>query len=157
MVTGARLFSVMMLLSLVLISACVSMQRSSRLMAKHPDVPAFGHKPPVCTECHDSRSSTFVWEQFNHTSSFGEEHKRQAYQHEEVCAMCHKPAYCSDCHGNRVELKPSLKSPGDMFRRTPHRGDYLARHRIEGRIDPVSCARCHRNQKTSESCVKCHG
>jgi hypothetical protein len=25
----------------------------------------------------------------------------------------------------------------------PHTGDYLSRHRIDGRLDPVSCRRCH--------------
>lgn len=152
-----RWLRVMLLLSVASITACVSLQRSARLPAKHPDAAAFGHKRPLCTECHDARGDAFVWKQFDHTSTFGEKHKRQAYQHEEVCAMCHQGKFCSDCHGNRVELKPSLKNQSSTFRRMPHRGGYLARHRIDGRVDPASCARCHGNPKTAESCVKCHG
>lgn len=157
MVTGVKWLHVILIFSLLSISACVSMQRTVRLPAKHPDVAGFGHKPPICTECHDSRSTTFVWEQFNHTGAFAEQHKRQARQHEEACAMCHQSDSCSDCHGNRVELKPSLKNQSDTFSRTPHRGDYLARHRIDGRVDPSSCVRCHGNPKTGETCANCHG
>ena len=154
---GVRWHKVALVLSLALVSACVSMQRSARLMAKHPDVADLGNRPPMCTECHDRRGKTFVAEQFNHTASFGENHKQPASRHEEVCAMCHKNSFCSDCHGSRIELKPSLRNPADTFRRMPHRGDYLARHRIDGRVDPTSCSRCHRNPKTSETCAKCHG
>jgi len=157
MAKGARWLRVPMLSSLVTFTACVSMQRTTRLQAKHPDVEGFEHKPPICTECHDSRSDTFVYEQFNHTVNFSEQHKRQAYRHEEVCAMCHQGDFCSDCHGNRVELKPSLKNQRDTYLRMPHRGDYLVRHRIDGRVDPTSCVRCHGNSKTSQTCVKCHG
>lgn len=157
MVKGIRLWSCLMLVfSLATVSACVSMHRTGRLMARHPDVAELGRKPPVCTSCHDRRSTNFTWEQFDHTAAFGENHKRPAYRHEEVCAMCHKSSFCSDCHGNRVELKPSLKNRDSTSMRTPHRGDYLARHRIDGRVDPVSCARCHKNAKTSEGCVRCH-
>ena len=34
-------------------------------------------------------------------------------------------------------------------------GDYLSRHRIEGRIDPVSCLKCHGRQN-NERCKLCH-
>ncbi|MEI6972211.1 MAG: cytochrome C [bacterium] len=154
---GVRCLQVVLVLSLVSVSACVSMQRRARLMAKHPDVEGFGNKPPVCTECHDSRGDTFAWEKFDHAAGFGERHGAVAHQNEEVCAMCHKSNFCSDCHGNRVELKPSVRNQRDTFRKMPHRGDYLARHRIDGRVDPTSCVRCHGNSKTSETCVKCHG
>jgi hypothetical protein len=71
--------------------------------------------------------------------------------------MCHQPSYCDTCHGVGVELKPSLKNQTRTNRRMPHRGDYLSRHRIDGRMDPVSCLRCHANRKTAKTCRPCHG
>ncbi len=126
-------------------------------MAKHPEDAEIGQHPPICTECHDARDENFAWVRFNHTTSFGKYHGRVAKSNEPVCMMCHQRNDCSDCHGTRVDMKPSLKSPHRTLRTSPHRGDYLARHRIEGRIDPVSCIRCHRNPKQSMTCRKCHG
>jgi hypothetical protein len=71
--------------------------------------------------------------------------------------MCHQQQFCDECHGVRVEEKPSAKNKTSTFRRTPHRGDYLSRHRIDGRVDPTSCFRCHGNPKTAETCAPCHG
>jgi hypothetical protein len=140
-----------------LIAACASLQRDPRLMALHPADAELGKHPPTCTECHDAKDENFAWQQFNHTPNFGKEHKRQAKQHEQVCSMCHGRNYCNDCHANSMDMKPSLKNPHRTSRKMPHRGDYVAKHRIDGRVNPTSCVRCHRNPKTSKSCQKCHG
>ena len=58
---------------------------------------------------------------------------------------------------SKSELKPSLRNQSDTFRRMPHRGDFLTRHRIEGKIDPTSCFRCHGNPRASQVCAPCHG
>ena len=139
-----------------LVAACASMQRDVLRMAKHPADAELGNRPPVCTECHAARDESFAWVQFNHTTGFDEQHKRPARQHEQVCAMCHTRRFCSDCHA-AVELKPSWRHPDRTSRRMQHRGDYLARHRVEGRVNPTSCFRCHGNPKKSKGCVKCHG
>lgn len=140
-----------------LLFACSSPPRDSRLQASHPAPTILGgYKPSVCTDCHDSQDETFVWEQFNHTVYFAGQHKLQANQHEQVCSKCHQRNFCSNCHSTRVELKPSLKDQSETFRTMPHRGDYLTRHRIDGRIDPTSCFRCHGNPKTVVTCSKCH-
>lgn len=157
MTATARWLCLPLLLSLGLAAACTSIQRAPRLMAKHPDDADLGERPPVCTDCHDARDDTFVWAQFNHTTSFAERHKRQAKQHEQVCSMCHQRNFCSDCHATRLALKPSLKNQHRTSRRMPHRGAYMARHRVDGRVNPTSCVRCHGNPKTSGTCVKCHG
>ena len=141
-----------------LLFACSVTHRDSRLQSSHPSTTDLGgYKPSVCTDCHDSQDETFVWEQFNHSVYFARQHKLQANQHEQVCTKCHQRNFCSNCHATRVELKPSLKNQSETFRTMPHRGDYLTRHRIDGRIDPTSCFRCHGNPKTVVTCNKCHG
>jgi hypothetical protein len=37
----------------------------------------------------------------------------------------------------------------------PHRGEYLTRHQIDGRVDPGSCIQCHGNRNDG-SCGVCH-
>lgn len=156
MSTNMKLFFIVLFISLGLLAACTSIQRASRFPAKHPVEADLGKRPPICIDCHDARSDEFVYEQFNHTVFFGEEHRQQAYRNEQVCSMCHQKDFCASCHATRLELKPSIKNQSDTFRRMPHRGDYLARHRIDGRVDPTSCFRCHGNPKTAATCVKCH-
>lgn len=141
---------------LVLLAACATLKGNYELPAKHPEELQKG-KRPVCTECHEARSEQIPYERFNHTAWFADSHRQEASQGEQMCAMCHQTGFCNDCHATRVELKPSDKNPTDNFRRMPHRGDYRSRHIIDGRIDPVSCFRCHGNPKTAVSCRSCHG
>ena len=96
-------------------------------------------------------------ERYVHTADFGKSHRPEATQGEAVCAMCHQTSFCNDCHATRVELKPSLKNQTETYRSMPHRGDYLSRHRIDGRVDPTSCFRCHGNPKSARTCANCHG
>lgn len=123
----------------------------------HPEEADLGNKKPRCSACHDEPESGVVHRRFDHNVYFLENHRILARQRPEICAMCHQQSSCNDCHAVSSELKPSLRRQTDTFRRTQHRGDYLSRHRIDGRIDPTSCFRCHGNPKTSKSCVRCHG
>lgn len=125
-------------------------------------VPARHYQDPEedlrqCLDCHESAEGEFPYGRFVHTVYFAENHGPVARQHQQVCAMCHAPSYCDACHGVGIELKPSLRNQTQTGRRTPHRGDYLSRHRIDGRMDPVSCIRCHGNPKTTRTCKPCHG
>jgi len=149
---------VLLLLCLTgLVVACSSPQPNTQLQDKHPSQGDLGVKPLMCSDCHDAQDQAFSWEQFNHTAFFPTQHRLQANQHQQLCSMCHQRHFCSDCHATRVELKPSLKNQSETFRQMPHRGDYLSRHRIDARIDPTSCFRCHGNPQTAKNCVKCHG
>ena len=141
-------------LSLVFLVACATMGTGYFVPDRHPMELEKGN--PTCTECHEARTEEFNYERFNHTPFFTETHRQEVYQAENVCRMCHATSFCNDCHATRVELKPSVRHQTDTYRRMPHRGDYLARHRIEGRIDPTSCFRCHGNPKTAQSCAPCH-
>ena len=82
-------------------------------------------------------------------------HGRAAVRDQRVCEMCHKPSTCADCHGSKEEIKPSAKRGSRFDPATPHRGDYLSRHRTDGRLDPASCLPCH-GRKNEERCSTCH-
>jgi hypothetical protein len=131
---------------------------ASALPLVHPneDLDA-GEDLRQCLDCHDSEEGDLPFERFSHGLTFAERHGGSARGHASVCAMCHRERFCSDCHGLRQGLKPSLNNHTDSRRRMPHRGDYLTRHRIDGRIDPTACFRCHGSPKSAKRCAACHG
>ena len=141
----------------LLLAACAGLQGSYTLPAKHPGAEDLGEQPKVCTNCHEARGDHVAYERFVHTADYGLDHRAQAYQAEAICAMCHQTSFCNECHVTRNELKPSLRRQTDTYRRMPHRGDYLSRHRIDARLDPTSCFRCHGNPKAATTCAPCHG
>jgi hypothetical protein len=114
------------------------------------------HPAPVkglvnCGECHTDK-----WAALNHQADdFYRKHKFYAGQQRFACASCHQESFCADCHAHREEIKPSDRYKGSPERELPHRGDYLSRHKIEGRIDPASCLKCHGRQN-NERCKTCH-
>jgi hypothetical protein len=120
---------------------------------RHPDA---GEDLRTCTRCHRDRGN-FPFQRFEHSASFDRQHRFAALNSQPVCQMCHRPGFCSDCHGVGVEIKPSIKQHADPRRSAPHRGNYLTRHRIDGRLNPMQCFRCHGSPKTSVSCRQCHG
>ena len=145
----------LLVITLLFIYACAAKQNAGYVFpAVHPEELEPGR--PMCSDCHED-NDRIVFARFNHTATFADNHPQLAYQYEQACNMCHQQRFCDDCHGVRMEEKPSEKDPTSTYRRTPHRGDYLSRHRIDGRIDPTSCYRCHGNPKTAEACVSCHG
>jgi hypothetical protein len=155
--TALRLILLPLLLSLTLITLISARQASGgafQLPLVHPEE---GEDLRQCLDCHDSEESDFPFERFSHGLLFGQDHGGSARGNRAVCAMCHQERHCSDCHGLRQGLKPSLKESTDSRRRMPHRGDYLTRHRIDGRIDPTACFRCHGSPKKAKLCASCHG
>lgn len=104
-----------------------------------------------CGECHENQFGTL-----NHKAAdFYRKHRYYAGNQRAVCASCHRESFCADCHAYKEEIKPSDKYKTSPERNLPHRGDYLSRHRIEGRINPASCAKCHGRQN-NERCKTCH-
>jgi len=135
--------------------ACTALRGGHALPDQHPE--ALGKGRPVCTECHEADDKNVPYADFNHTPDWVDAHRQRAYQHEPVCGLCHQTSFCNDCHVTRNELKPSLRRQTDTYRRMPHRGDYLSRHRIDARLDPTACFRCHGNPKSARTCAPCHG
>ena len=141
---------------LTLLFACTA-RNGYRLPTAHPLIYELGERREFCTKCHGFKKEPLDYERYNHTALFTDSHRLVAYQDERVCSICHSQSFCSDCHATRVELKPSIKNPTENYRRMQHRGDFLARHRIDGRVDPVTCYRCHGNPKSATTCQSCHG
>lgn len=105
---------------------------------------------PNCSECH-----TDSWKSFNHkAASFFEKHRYYAQEQRQACASCHEESFCSDCHA-RGEIKPSDKFADSPERNLPHRGDYMSQHKIDGRVNPAACAKCH-GRSNNERCTTCH-
>ncbi len=103
-----------------------------------------------CRECHPD-----TWAAFNHRAvGFFEKHRFYAQEQRQACATCHEESFCSDCHA-RGEIKPSDRYADSPERNLPHRGDYLSQHKIDGRVDPTACAKCHGRQN-NERCATCH-
>ena len=106
---------------------------------------------PNCGQCHTDR-----WSSFNHQAQdFYLKHKFYAAQQRMACSACHKESFCIDCHAHKEEILPSDKYKDRPELSRPHRGDYVSRHRIEGRINPASCLKCHGRQN-NERCKSCH-
>jgi hypothetical protein len=140
---------------LAFLVACSALKGGYTLPDLHPEeIPRATN--PVCGECHDD-DDTLRYTDFDHGPTWYDRHRFNTYQNEKVCSMCHADRFCGECHAGRVELKPSTFRQADTYRKMPHRGDYLSRHRIDARIDPSSCFRCHGNPATSKSCAPCHG
>ena len=104
-----------------------------------------------CGECHENQ-----WGLLNHKADdFYRKHKFYAGQQKQACASCHRESFCADCHAHKEEIKPGDKYKDSAERTFPHRGDYLSRHRIEGRVNPAPCLKCHGRQN-NERCKTCH-
>ena len=92
----------------------------------------------------------------DHSAEFGGlRHKFSARQNKQACGLCHAESFCSDCHAHREQLKPSDKYKDAPERALPHRGDYINQHKIDGRINPASCMKCH-GRSNNERCKACH-
>jgi len=131
-------------------------------VSQTPSVPP---KPPEelpagrvdCLECHQDVSTGALkpYATFRHSGVFINAHGTYARQGQNLCSSCHAPAFCQTCHARKEEMKPNVKMGNRPDRMAPHRGDYLVTHRIDGRIDPGSCFRCHGN-KSDAQCRQCH-
>ena len=140
---------------LLALAACAQLKALPNLPATHPEALATG--PVSCTECHeDQQKGTMkAFASFNHSAAFKANHRFYAASDDALCASCHKVSFCADCHTNQTEMKPSVKIGSRPDRTMPHRGDFLTLHKIEGKLDPASCNRCH-GRANNERCIVCH-
>ena len=104
-----------------------------------------------CAECHSDS-----WAALNHQAvDFYLKHRFYSAQNQAACYSCHQESFCAECHAHKEEIKPSDKYKERPELSLPHRGDYLSQHRIDGRVDPVPCLKCHGRQN-NERCKICH-
>jgi hypothetical protein len=137
-------------------TACVLVSTEASFAATHPQELGVGR--PDCTECHSDEPMTNhvrSYAEFNHTTDFIRVHGPQAAQYSNVCASCHSHAFCSECHADRTVLKPAARRGNRPDRVSPHRGDYMFMHRVEGKIDPSACYKCH-GRANNDRCRACH-
>ncbi len=114
--------------------------------------PAEVESMPNCGECHDGDG----WERFNHKAvTFYDKHGFYAGEERVSCNICHEESFCADCHTKNDEIKPSGKHFNSPARSMPHRGDYLSLHKIDGKVNPSSCVKCHGRQD-NKRCGSCH-
>jgi len=107
--------------------------------------------PALCSTCHtDGRAAAL-----DHTPDYNGRHKFGAAQQKEMCSICHKDSFCADCHAHKEEVKPSNKFMDSTDRTLPHPGDYITRHKIDGRINPAECFKCH-GRNNNRRCRTCH-
>lgn len=138
------------------IAACSHLTSSeSTLPASHPQ--ALGEGRVACSECHTDlvKGALKPYETFNHSREFITNHKFYAGSNEKLCSTCHSVSFCNDCHATNLEIKPSIKLGDRPDRELVHRGDYLTRHKIDGKIDPTGCYRCH-GRSNNQQCIVCH-
>jgi hypothetical protein len=152
-----QIFPALALAGLIMIlAACAQMKAIPGLPASHPEALVEGQQVS-CAECHeDQQKGTLkAFDAFSHTPSFVENHRFYASSDERLCSSCHKSSFCNDCHTNQVEMKPSIKYGYRPDRVMPHRGNYVTMHKIDGKVDPASCYRCH-GRGNNERCMSCH-
>jgi hypothetical protein len=142
--------------TILALAACAQMQALPVTPAADHEALAQGQQVD-CTECHEDaqKGSMKPITAFSHSRSFVKNHRFLAASDDRLCAACHKVSFCADCHTNQVEMKPSLKYGNRPDREMPHRGNYLTLHKIEGKLDPASCYRCH-GRANNERCLACH-
>lgn len=106
----------------------------------------------LCSNCHNDSKK-----ELNHYLDFIEKHKFVVSKNAELCFFCHSEAFCSDCHTKKDHLKPSYKysDEADSFLKFPHPGDYINQHKIDGRVNPASCFKCH-GRYNNDRCKTCH-
>jgi hypothetical protein len=145
-----------LVLGLLGLISCSMLSHEKSVASPHPQ--ALGQGRPMCTECHENepmKDTLKLYSSFNHTPDFVQNHKFLANQDSATCAACHSQASCSECHAGKGVLNPSVKLADRPDRVSPHRGDYLSLHRVEGRIDPTSCFKCH-GRANNRTCTACH-
>ncbi|WP_291272624.1 hypothetical protein [Geothrix sp.] len=143
-------------LGLGFLMACSLISPETSYAPSHPQELSAGR--PMCSECHSTdvaKGALKPYASFDHTANFVKDHRFQANQDANTCASCHAQSFCTDCHGGKVPMKPSIRLSDRPDRDTPHRGDFMTLHRLEGKMDPSSCYTCH-GRANNDKCKACH-
>jgi hypothetical protein len=139
------------ILSFIVFAAVIVIQLTTsdafpQVLAKHP----MEVKEAVCSKCHPKKGTGL-----DHTPFWSDRHAVSTSHSSEICIKCHNRAFCTDCHAKKEELKPGTKYKAFPTYTMPHRGDYITRHKIDAKIDPAPCFKCH-GRGNNAKCKKCH-
>jgi hypothetical protein len=107
-----------------------------------------------CATCHvDLASYPLVpLTEVSHDGDFLRRHGLIAKSTGASCATCHDQNFCLDCHARTTMVKVETIMADRPDRAFIHRNDFLGRHSVDARADPVSCQRCH----SPSTCETCH-
>lgn len=145
-----------LMLGLATFLACSLISPEASYPITHPQELSAGR--PQCTECHSTevaKGALKPFAAFDHSEAFVKDHRYAATADRNTCAVCHAPTFCNDCHAGKAPLKPARMLGDRPDRESPHRGDFLTLHKIEGRLDPSSCFKCH-GRANNGKCQICH-
>jgi hypothetical protein len=145
-----------LMVGLGLLMGCGVVSPESSFVATHPQ--ELGAGRPMCADCHGDevmKGSMKPYSAFNHTPDFVKNHRFLAGSDGNTCAVCHAPSFCADCHGAKTVMKPATKLGERPDRMSPHRGDWMTLHKMEGMADPSSCYQCH-GRANNDKCRACH-
>jgi hypothetical protein len=87
-----------------------------------------------------------------HGADFLPRHGAFAAAEPGLCAQCHGAATCASCHAQGLPLRASEIAFDEPLRAAIHRGDFVARHATEARLEPGLCLTCH----AQSGCDACH-
>jgi hypothetical protein len=134
---------------------CAGSAKRTTAPPRHPEELSDGKAN--CLECHDNELTGTLkpYSTFRHTAPFLLEHGAFGSQSGDLCSSCHSDSFCMECHATTENLGPDLRLGNRPDRLLPHRGEYLTRHQIDGKVDPGSCIKCHGNRNDA-SCSVCH-
>jgi hypothetical protein len=139
-----------------MLAACDRVNTLSSPPAAHRESLAAGHQF-YCSECHEDPQKGTIRsiKAFTHSSKFISSHRLYAGTDDRLCVACHTRSLCNGCHTNQVDKQPTIKFGDRPDREMPHRGDFMALHKIEGKLYPAGCYRCH-GRDFNARCAGCH-
>lgn len=108
----------------------------------------------ACSKCHTSLRRYTV-EQLavvRHGEGFARRHGTAARASGGLCGQCHEPTFCVRCHSAAPGPPLADLEPLANTRDFVHRGDFMARHADEARLQQGTCTRCH----GVDFCDGCH-
>ena len=149
-----RKYRITFTLSIIIMFLVGCVGKSSILKQKHEET--FAGRPN-CLDCHekDETVGNKPFSAYIHNDSFFDRHGKIVDDFSAVCELCHAVKFCSDCHAVKEEIVPSRKLGNRPDLSSPHRGDYLNTHKIDGHLEKDTCFKCH-GRRNNDTCKRCH-
>ncbi len=151
----STLLALLVTLVFGVMTACALLSPEASFSSSHQAMPS---GRPTCSECHGKdlhKGGAKTYASYDHTVNFVKEHKVPAVQDSATCAACHAPSFCSDCHAGKSVVSPAVKLGNRPDRMSPHKAGYLTLHKLDGKMDPTGCFKCH-GRANNGSCRACH-